>query len=450
MTQYPFTGPQLPFPYNYVLDLIQSTEVYTVDEDRTIPEGCASLFVVPLTPAQLREFTSALQAGADLIYPERWQEVMDYWVWPSQYPNNLIWWQDEIQGVCTVGLCDLVRDCIETNPGVIEAIREIVREQGPSEVGESEDKDYQEFERVGDVDDNLDCVYGALTNAYDNILVPAWDTLKIAVDTATDLAGIIKDLPFVGVVSSQYFNGLETLLSAGTSAYDAHMVNIATRDRVICAIFDAICNRGEPYRIRNEDISAGIDALGTSQPVPFINELVGQVLNRQTFAAYWKRRTDDTCSNDWQLICSCDPAVWTYIIDAPNFTAEGTVVSGIFSSSEQAYRPPFDNDPPTGTTFAEFEVNFTPGASTVITGAEMEAVRGSSYSNRSQVQLGGTADLFDIPIGTRGWAGPTDLSITGASKINFLAGQPRRTSPSFGAYLYRVRISGTGDNPFAP
>lgn len=307
---------RLPYPYSYTPELTQETDEYTTNPQPDDQSGCVSLYTVALTDAEVLQFTSALQAGADLIYPDDWQSVIDPWLLSRTYRNNPLWFVGKVMGVCNVDICDLVAECIRNNPGVIEAIEDIIRGQEPRTTGGSRDRPYEGLvEEQGDVDNDLDKVYAALVDVYDDLIRNYWDRLAVAVAGAAELTEILADLPFVSVTATAYYNALETLLTTGTALYESHMSDIGTRDAVTCAAFDLICGRGPAYTITNTDIDAMFDAIAVGQPVPFVNELIKQLANYRTIGTYWARRTNDIGNNDWETICNCTPGGWCWSAD---------------------------------------------------------------------------------------------------------------------------------------
>lgn len=296
MTETGYGRRKLPYPYSYITELIQPVTIDDVPGDATVLDPVCNAFTVALTPDQSRQFTSALQAGFDLLYPDVWQDLMQLWDNARQHPNDPFWIETECSHV---DFCALVAECIETDPGVREKIIEIIREIG---IGG------QDGDAAVPGDDDLDCIYGATESSYE-LLLDWWLNVKVAVDAATQLTDVLSELlPPGSWLAIGVVNGIEALLTAGTSAYEAWINSQAVENAFRCGIFDAICGRGAPYLLYDSDIDAGFDAIAAaSPPVPLVTEVIRTVSTYGALKQLWTLRTDDTCSNDWLTLCGCNP-----------------------------------------------------------------------------------------------------------------------------------------------
>lgn len=81
---------RLPYPYSYRVSLEGGTLDYPSGQTATRNPG-RNAFTLCLTDTEMLEILSALQAGADLIYPDRWQEVIDPFLNAREHPNNPNW-----------------------------------------------------------------------------------------------------------------------------------------------------------------------------------------------------------------------------------------------------------------------------------------------------------------------------------------------------------------------
>lgn len=80
-------GRRLPYPFSYVKALVQETGAFTSGDASQQQE--TNFYVICMTQEQQLRFTSALQAGYDLIYPDVWQQEMDLWLQSREFPNSV-------------------------------------------------------------------------------------------------------------------------------------------------------------------------------------------------------------------------------------------------------------------------------------------------------------------------------------------------------------------------
>lgn len=80
-------GRKLPYPFSYVKALVQETGAFAVGD--TSQQQEANFYVICMTQEQQLRFTSALQAGYDLIYPDTWQSDLDVWLQAREFPNSI-------------------------------------------------------------------------------------------------------------------------------------------------------------------------------------------------------------------------------------------------------------------------------------------------------------------------------------------------------------------------
>jgi hypothetical protein len=248
------------FPFDYLTQLQETvTEDITPDVPPITPRDC-SAYTVYLTDAQVLMFTSALQAGADLAYPSRWNEIMAWWTNARHNRDNPFW----ATGECALDLCDLIAECLRGDTAASDAVREIIREtQFDNGVG------YQP-EDAADTDD-LNSLCGGLRETY-QILLDAWLNVKVIVDTVSDLADATLDFITNAAgkiaIAKSALQGFETLFNAGSSLVDAWINQQSTEDAWVCAMYDRICGRGAPYRLREDDIDAAFAEISGGQPIP--------------------------------------------------------------------------------------------------------------------------------------------------------------------------------------
>jgi hypothetical protein len=262
--EYPAERPG--FPFDFLTQLQETvTEDITPDVPPITPRDC-SAYTVYLTDAQVLVFTSALQAGADLAYPEQWNEIMAWWTNARHNRDNPFW----KQGECALDLCSLIAECLRGDTAASDAVREIIRET------QFDNGQGYQPEDASDTDD-LNSLCGGLRETY-QILLDAWLNVKVIVDTVSDLADATLDFitQAAGKVSiaKSALQGFETLFNAGSSLVDAWINQQSTEDAWVCAMYDRICGRGAPYQLREDDIDAAFAEISSGQPVPLAASVI--------------------------------------------------------------------------------------------------------------------------------------------------------------------------------
>lgn len=333
------TPKKLPFPLSYVTRLVFSTDCGADSNPPALDSG-GNLYVVSLTPEQVLKFTSALQAGYDLLYPDEWQTLLQSWLDARSLVNTLSWYDQ--QECLIVTICDVVAGCISTSSEVQDALETWIRGADSESVIQQiiqqtvGQNGFVSSPVAGETSNDLDCAYGALTDAYELVL-DAWLNVKAAVDSASALVDLMSDLAsFLPNPSKPAIEGLQLALEVGTALYDAWINSQTVADQWVCGTFDVICAAGEPYTITKTAIDAGFNAM-TNAPVIPLTDVVQAATQYGALMNYWSLRTNDTCSDDWQGLCGCEiPIEWEYTYDfevAPDgwaiFNGVGSWVSGV-------------------------------------------------------------------------------------------------------------------------
>lgn len=99
---------RLPYPLSY---LTRNTYVVPSSSGGGQPalnQNGTRTYIITMTDVQVRRFSSALTAGADLIYPDDWPDVIAPWLESR-----------------TMDICDAVANCILTSDAVRDALRDV-------------------------------------------------------------------------------------------------------------------------------------------------------------------------------------------------------------------------------------------------------------------------------------------------------------------------------------
>jgi len=245
----------------------------------------------------LFRLTSALQAGADLIYPDDWQTLMDRWSYAQQLANTGMYVNCE--GDQILSICDIVADCIsDPNSPAYAAVANLITDITGDTINN--------VVPLPSENNDLDCVWGASFGAYELVL-DTWGEVQAIIDAATEFAeavGLFKAL--FGPLSPLQTAWIEALIDAGPAAVDAYLNAQSTQDSWACELFNCIVDAGTPYQITNDCIDTAFAALNL--PPPFDQFGIGQVLgfasDYTTIKSFWQRLSDDQCNNDWTGLCA--------------------------------------------------------------------------------------------------------------------------------------------------
>ncbi len=186
---------RLPFPLSYTLREDFSPG-YEQPGDDFFNWSTVNLYLIALTPANVVRFTSALQAGYDLLYPETWQTDMQWWLQARELVNTYSY-RDPITGDI-VDICSIVADCIANDEGVAEALADIIVNVGVVNDGVNSvinnnltgSSGYSEEPQI----DALDYVYNGIFQATEVVYVDAVNALDTAINAAVDVAGFLSNI----------------------------------------------------------------------------------------------------------------------------------------------------------------------------------------------------------------------------------------------------------------
>lgn len=298
---------ELSFPWSYVLKLVFEVGVSSIVNNPTL-DSDYNLYLVAMTPEQVLKFTSALQAGLDLIYPETWQTDLETWLYARELVNTLSY-VNPLDGDI-VAICDAVAECVENDPGLQDAIRNFL-------IGDMQFGDFirQSVEQAladgGGLTsfepniDGLDYVYGGIVGAqpiYESLI----DEFEAAAVTAVNVAEILANIPQVKFLPTEAVGQLQAGLDIGVALVAAFLRNPSTVEAFNCGVFDSVCLRGEPYFMSRDDVTAGFDAIESlpGSPIPTIVDLCKTFFSYDKYMQYWEINSD-TADNNWEALCSC-------------------------------------------------------------------------------------------------------------------------------------------------
>lgn len=227
-----------------------------------------------------------------------------------------------IEQIAMGNFCELVAGCINNSLVVQEAIQN----QSAS------DQVYQQYpddDTRDAVIDGLDCVWGGaigltsyLRDEVDRIL-DIFDAALDAVEAARDWFG---DTTRIGRFFAQYdtvFSIMEIVGVVGTTAL--RLQNTQTlAEELACDLFCKVQAAGEPYILTREiweqwkvdnffgafvTIRGFLNAMIIGIELP--NFLGGRlpILSERELYTRYQLSADDSCSNDWQILCTACPSV---------------------------------------------------------------------------------------------------------------------------------------------
>jgi len=321
---------RLPYPYSYTTEDTYPNGVVVGAVDPSTRNDC-NLVILQLTDEVLHNLTSAIQAGADLIYPDQWQTVMDWWAYAAQLANTGRFVNCE--GTEILSICDLVADCIRNDLNVQQALNEVI--EFPPGNG-----NFPVPSQLS-VTDTLDCVWGASFSTFE-IVLDGWNSIKAILEAATEFTDLISPLSErLGWLTPRQLEIAELLFSTGLAAADVYMNLQSTQDDWACALFKCIVKAGRPYTITDECL---LSAFATLDPFGVLSEdeafvdLIYTAAGPSTLKSFWRVRSDDDCNNDWRTVCNLtcgDPVDDIVTWDDPRIieiTANGVPITVTSSS----------------------------------------------------------------------------------------------------------------------
>ncbi len=307
---------RLPYPLSYTLREDFSPG-YEQSGDDFFNWSTVNLYLVALRPSDVVRFTSALQAGYDILYPETWQTDMQWWLQARELVNTYSY-RDPITGEI-VDICSIMANCIANDEGVAEALADIIVNVGVVNDGVNNvinnnltgASGYSEQPEV----DALDYVYNGIFQATEVVYVDAVNALDTAISTAVDLAGFLSNIQTLKYAARQALDAAEEAINFGASLVIGYLNDEDTQEAFNCAIFDAVCARGEPYILSSDDIETGWDAVNNNigNPISVVSPIVKFFFDATKYIQYWQINTD-VPDNNWQSLCSCAP-FWTAFVD---------------------------------------------------------------------------------------------------------------------------------------
>jgi len=115
---------KLPYPLTYVTRLEFPAGNF-ISGDTGYDWGDCNVYTLVMTHDETRRFTSALQAGYDLIYPDTWQTDLDIWLQAREFVNTYQSGRD-LASMCAdyLTFCQKMEQCLNDSPELIDGVRE--------------------------------------------------------------------------------------------------------------------------------------------------------------------------------------------------------------------------------------------------------------------------------------------------------------------------------------
>jgi len=294
MSDNPYGRRKLPYPYSYLTRSFQAAPELNTGAD-PIPNFSTNFnfFVLVMTNEEQLEFSSALFAGSDLIYPDRMIEVMGQWLYAREHPNDFT-------GGGLVSICDAIADCIDNSPIVQDAIRRQLGDSGTPYSPDSPntligtDSTYLSDELVNT---GLKCtpdeLAGECVAIVEQLNVIATDYIEKMIASSgfgEAILTTIEAIPFVGHLSSNdvglYLDWItDEVLTQYNGAY-----NTTLRNEAACLLYAIVC---EDCELTIDDmlqafagkVSVGINPSETW--LNFIQNIVGLTLSNEIVYGIW-------------------------------------------------------------------------------------------------------------------------------------------------------------------
>lgn len=118
--EYKFYTGQYPYPLNKVLtEGGDFCKPFIEGDPSTAIPDVDNFYIICCTPDQMNKITSSLEVGAPIAFPSFYNDVLQLVDQAVQFPNSF-------EGAPCVDICQLIIDCINTNPETAAAILNLV------------------------------------------------------------------------------------------------------------------------------------------------------------------------------------------------------------------------------------------------------------------------------------------------------------------------------------
>lgn len=311
----PYGRRKLPYPYSYLTTQEYNATDLDLSTLDTVNQTGLVAYVIEMTPQQVRQFSSALTAGADLIYPDEQINVIAPWLKAR-----------------TMAICKQLAECIETSDAVEAALADLIEQsviinQAIQALGNGAAPATQ-----ASSDDSLWGASLSLAKWVQNSIV---DTAEGVIATAELFEAVAVAVGITGVGDILIDNVIDfvgNVIATGAPQIVGE-ADTASLETLACYIFNRIrCFENNTYNFdalkdNLNDLALG---LGTLKPNYYAALIAFFNLNAPTaFYRYWRIGLDDP-DNDWSLLC--DPCGnlctdYDFTINEQGWYTEGTVTA---------------------------------------------------------------------------------------------------------------------------
>lgn len=215
-----------------------------------------------------------------------------------------------VNEVVIVDFCSMVASCIETSEEVQEALAYAISQNSALQnavnnithqlltAGSGTGGQESQF-------DDLDYVWGGILGAmeeYDN----AVNAFALVANSAANAEEFLLNSLVPKYLTQTVVDKVTSAFSLGVTAIISFFEDPDSRNTWGCGVFDAICNRGSPYIIYPDDLTAAWDELNilSSFGIPGISDLVKTFFSVDKGMALFKVSSDEP-DDDWTILCSC-------------------------------------------------------------------------------------------------------------------------------------------------
>lgn len=307
----PYGRRKLPYPYSYLTRQEYDASSLDVDAD-AIDQTGSVVFVIEMTPDEILRFSSALTAGADLIYPDDQVNVI------APYLRAR-----------TMSICDAVADCIENNLNVQSAIADQIL---------NNEKVLESILNAGagigisSGQNSDDAVYGAslsLANYIQNTLIDVAETVQAAAELAEAFTGALGIKGLTNLPVARVASFVTELSDAGAASVIAE-ADASTLETLTCYIFNTIrCDEAGIFSFNalRSNLNELVVSLGLSKAA-YSTSVVAlfNVLPEANFSRYYAIGLNDP-SNDWQSLCvPCPSGPFTTVFDLSQGSASAYTI----------------------------------------------------------------------------------------------------------------------------
>lgn len=343
--QYDFPSGQYPYPLNRVLTSGGDFDKEFIEGDpEDVIADVDNWYVICATPEQMSKIQSSLEVGAPIAFPDFYNDVLQLLDQAIQFPNSF-------GGAPCVDICQLILECLQTNPAVQDAVFNIAAGNTQS-LARDNGQLWNDLVLASGFNDscNLDVLWAQCFGIIDtfstlnNEFFALWEVQTNELDFMAEVIGGITGIDetsvdaFLSWLQQMQDNIAENYVAQDTLAYRQEVAC-----QIFCAAIEADCAITATliFNVFKERIGSSISITGLltdlllylaggewsgSQIADFMymsqagfRSLLGNWLDKVAWndIDLLTRLYKNDANNDWEVLCEECPQEWSWNSDFP-------------------------------------------------------------------------------------------------------------------------------------